>query len=101
MRSLRLILMVALSVVALTGPAYAGELSPAERQARNLEILKSDRYHELMDGLDRVITDGLGFNEAAFEQLNQLFLALKTQDPDRFDFIKRSYPEVFQNLDVD
>ena len=100
-RSLRLSLMMVLFVAALAGPAYSVELSPEERQARNLEILKSAQYYELMDGLDRMITDGLGFNEAAFEKLNDLFRALKKQDPERFEFIEKSYPEVFKNLDVE
>ena len=101
MRIWRSFIMVLLSVAAIVGPAYSTQHSPEERQSRNLEILKSEQYYEFMDGVDNLISDGLGFSESAFEQLNDLFRILKQQDPDRFELIRSKYREVFDNLDIE
>lgn len=90
-----------LAALLVTAPLYAGDLSADERQARNLQTLKSPEYYRFMDGVDRMMADGLGFSDSAFEQLNTLFSALKQQDPERYAVIREGYPGVFEHLEVE
>ncbi len=89
-------------MLALTAAAAASGSQPSEeeRLARNLQTLKSDQYYQFMDGVDRLISDGQGFDDAAYNKLNALFSELKRQDAGQFAVFKRDYPEVFKNLEV-
>jgi hypothetical protein len=90
-----------LAIMLLPFPLHASSMTTDERLERNLETLKGAEYYQFMDGVDRMMADGLGFSDSAFEQLNALFRALKQQDPERYAAIRKGYPGVFEHLEVE